>query len=72
ERLTAPEAEDRRDRLDPWTRERLPALAALAADWPRATAGDTLAHGDLRADNILLTPDDRVVFVDWPHVVRVI
>ena len=27
--------------------------------------GDSLAHGDVRADNILLTPD-RVVFVDWP------
>lgn len=70
ERLTAPAAGPLRARLDPWTRDRLPALADLAADWPRATAGDTLAHGDLRADNILLTTDDRVVFVDWPHVVR--
>jgi aminoglycoside phosphotransferase (APT) family kinase protein len=25
-----------------------------------------LVHGDLRADNILLTPH-QVVFVDWPH-----
>jgi len=55
--------------LDPWTAERLPRLAELAAPWPEAVTGDTLAHGDLRADNMLLT-DDRVVFVDWPHVVR--
>jgi Ser/Thr protein kinase RdoA (MazF antagonist) len=27
--------------------------------------GNTLLHGDARADNILLT-DDRVVVVDWP------
>jgi aminoglycoside phosphotransferase (APT) family kinase protein len=24
-----------------------------------------LIHGDVRSDNVLLTPDDRVVFVDW-------
>ncbi|WP_327357351.1 aminoglycoside phosphotransferase family protein [Streptomyces sp. NBC_01304] len=56
--------------LDPWTRRNLPALAELAAGWPDATAGDTLAHGDLRADNMLLTDDGRVVFVDWPHAMR--
>ena len=32
---------------------------------PPATAGDTLLHCDLRADNLLLT-DDRVWVVDWP------
>ncbi|WP_329341146.1 aminoglycoside phosphotransferase family protein [Streptomyces sp. NBC_00663] len=56
--------------LDPWVAARLPYLAELAAPWREAVAGDTLAHGDLRADNMLLTDDDRVVFVDWPHVVR--
>ena len=61
---------DVRDRLGPWTADRLPRLAALAAPWPDAVAGDTLAHADLRADNLLLTDDDRVVFVDWPHVLR--
>ncbi|MFF5499070.1 phosphotransferase family protein [Streptomyces aquilus] len=55
--------------LDPWTAAQLPRLAELAAPWPEAVTGDTLAHGDLRADNMLLT-DDRIVFVDWPHVVR--
>ncbi|MFC8349404.1 phosphotransferase family protein [Streptomyces sp. NPDC057280] len=67
ERLSA---EPTPDGLDPWTAEHLPALAELATPWPEAVTGDTLAHGDLRADNMLLTEDDRVVFVDWPHVVR--
>ncbi|WNI25744.1 aminoglycoside phosphotransferase family protein [Streptomyces sp. ITFR-16] len=56
-------------RLDPWAAQRLGDLAELESGWGRAAAGDTLAHGDLRADNILLT-GDRVVFVDWPHAVR--
>ncbi|THA67550.1 aminoglycoside phosphotransferase family protein [Streptomyces sp. A0958] len=56
-------------RLDPWAAGRLGTLAELESGWAQAAAGDTLAHGDLRADNILLT-DDRVVFVDWPHAVR--
>ncbi|MFF1380122.1 phosphotransferase family protein [Streptomyces sp. NPDC058308] len=59
------------ERLDPWIRRNLPALAELAAPWSEFASGDTLAHGDLRADNMLLTPDgDRVVFVDWPHALR--
>ncbi|PWI19646.1 aminoglycoside phosphotransferase [Streptomyces sp. Act143] len=58
------------DALGPWSMAHLPRLAELAAPWPDAVAGDTLAHGDLRADNMLLTDDDRVVFVDWPHIVR--
>jgi hypothetical protein len=53
-------------RLDPWARDNLDRLAALEADWPEAAAGDTLVHGDLRADNILLA-SERVLFVDWPH-----
>lgn len=52
--------------IDPWAAERLDELAALEARWPDAANGSTLLHGDVRADNILLTPD-RVVFVDWPH-----
>ncbi|MEU5097090.1 aminoglycoside phosphotransferase family protein [Streptomyces sp. NPDC020996] len=63
-------ASDTRPALDAWTLDHLPGLAALAADWTEAAVGDTLAHADLRADNILLTADDRVVFVDWPHAVR--
>ncbi|MFF2851409.1 aminoglycoside phosphotransferase family protein [Streptomyces sp. NPDC058001] len=52
--------------LDPWVARHLGPLAELSAPWREAVAGTTLAHGDLRADNMLLT-HDRVVFVDWPH-----
>ncbi|RJL32746.1 phosphotransferase [Bailinhaonella thermotolerans] len=51
--------------LDPWARDHLDELAARESLWAEAAAGDTLAHCDVRGDNILLTPD-RVVFVDWP------
>ncbi len=51
--------------LDRWTREHLTALADLEAGWEHAAAGSTLAHGDIRSDNILLA-GDRVIFVDWP------
>ena len=54
------------DRIDPWARKRLPELAALEATWTFHTAGETLLHTDLRADNMLLTADG-VVVVDWPH-----
>ncbi|MEU1472706.1 aminoglycoside phosphotransferase family protein [Streptomyces sp. NPDC005761] len=56
-------------RLDPWAARRLGALAELESGWAGHATGDSLAHGDLRADNILLT-EDRVVFVDWPHAMR--
>lgn len=49
-----------------WARRNLERLAALESEWEAASAGATLLHFDLRADNILLT-DDRVVVVDWPH-----
>ena len=52
--------------LDPWAAGRLDALAELEAKWEQAGAGETLLHADVRADNVLLTPD-RVIFVDWPH-----
>lgn len=53
--------------IDPWAASRLDELAALEARWPDAADGTTMLHCDVRADNILLT-QDRVVFVDWPHV----
>jgi aminoglycoside phosphotransferase len=52
--------------LGPAVRDRLDELAVIEATWTAAAEGDALVHCDLRADNILLTPD-RVVFVDWPH-----
>jgi aminoglycoside phosphotransferase (APT) family kinase protein len=54
------------DRLDGWSARHLDALAALEGGAAAAVAGDTLLHLDLRADNLLLTPD-RVWVVDWPH-----
>jgi len=53
--------------LDPWARERLGRLAALESGWPEACQGSTLVHGDVRADNVLVTSDDRIIFVDWPQ-----
>jgi len=57
------------DGLDAWSRAHLGDLAALEATWTACTAGDTLIHTDVRADNILLT-GDGVVIVDWPHACR--
>jgi aminoglycoside phosphotransferase (APT) family kinase protein len=53
--------------LDGWSLRHLDRLAELEARASEAAAGDTLLHLDLRADNMILTPD-RVVVVDWPHV----
>lgn len=58
--------DDRPPNLDAWSRRHLNALAEIEAGAPTAVAGDTLLHLDLRADNLLLTPD-RVLVVDWPH-----
>jgi hypothetical protein len=52
-------------RLPTAVRVHLDELVALEARWAEAVAGDSLVHLDLRADNMLLTPD-RVFFVDWP------
>ena len=53
--------------LDPWARANLTALGASAARGLAATAsGDTLAHCDIRADNILVRDDGRPIFIDWP------
>lgn len=51
--------------LDPWAARHLDGLAALGRRSVQALAGDTLVHGDLRADNLLLA-SGRVVVVDWP------
>ncbi|MDH6435681.1 Ser/Thr protein kinase RdoA (MazF antagonist) [Streptomyces sp. SAI-144] len=51
--------------LDAWSLSHLQQLADLEALWSQAAAGPTLLHTDLRADNILLTGDEGVVFVDW-------
>ncbi|MFL6117490.1 MAG: phosphotransferase [Catenulispora sp.] len=53
------------DRLDPWARERLDTLVALEEKAPDLCTGTALVNLDVRADNILMTPD-RVYIVDWP------
>ena len=50
---------------DAWCRDRLDDLVAAEARWEQVTVGDGLIHGDVRSDNVLLTDDERVVFVDW-------
>lgn len=64
ERLAADPPAD----LDPWLAARLPELRAAARRSLTALAtGDTLAHCDIRADNMLVRhADGRVVIVDWP------
>ncbi len=53
-------------RLDPWCVKNLSHLAELEARWPEAIDGQTLVHGDIRSDNILISQTGPV-FVDWPH-----
>ena len=55
--------------MDPWLRQHLDLLVAVEATAADAARGDTLLHFDLRADNMLLTPDG-VRFVDWPLACR--
>lgn len=52
--------------LDAWSTRHLDRLAALETSAAAAVAGETLLHFDVRADNLLLTPE-RVLVVDWPH-----
>ena len=52
-------------RLDPTFCEHLVQLVELEERALDATTGTSLVHLDIRADNILLTPDG-VFFVDWP------
>jgi aminoglycoside phosphotransferase (APT) family kinase protein len=53
--------------LDPWAAAHLDDLRS-AADRGLAAirSGETLAHCDIRADNLLVRPDGSVVVVDWP------
>jgi hypothetical protein len=52
--------------LDEWSRRHLAALQEIEAHWPPDLVGDTLLHGDLRADNVVLAPRRGAVVVDWP------
>ena len=57
------------EQLDGWARANLQRLVALEAGWAAGARGETLLHADLRADNLLLTEDRRVMVVDWPYAV---
>ncbi|MFE6104695.1 phosphotransferase family protein [Streptomyces laurentii] len=45
----------------------LPQLAELEAAWPALAHGDRIAHGDLRADNMIRDRTRGVILVDWAH-----
>lgn len=51
--------------LHPWEATHLEDLLELTLTAPAALDGASLVHMDVRADNMLLTPDGRVVLVDW-------
>ena len=51
--------------LDPWSRRNLRMLATRETGWIEAVAGDSLVHGDLRPDNMVLNSGGGVA-VDWP------
>lgn len=55
-----------------WLRGELPRLVPLARDGVAASDGETLVHGDFRADNVMLAtaPDPRVWLIDWVHAAR--
>lgn len=53
--------------LDDWTERHLHRLADIEAGWREASAGKTLVHTDVRADNLLIDRDGAFWVVDWPH-----
>ena len=65
-RLLRDERPSRLDSVDERSRCHIETLVAIEETVGRALEGDTLLNNDIRADNILLTPE-RTWFVDWPH-----
>jgi hypothetical protein len=51
---------------DPWILRNIDTLDRLAEQGLRDVAGGSLAHTDVRADNILITAANGAVLVDWP------
>lgn len=52
--------------IAPWAVPHILRLSAAEMHWVEAAGGDRLVHGDLRADNMLVT-GDGVKLVDWAH-----
>lgn len=50
----------------PWAGSNLETIQRVAADWRKAVQGNALVHGDLRADNMILTRRG-VLVLDWPE-----
>jgi len=51
-----------------WALEHLDDLVRWEQDALRVCAGETLVHGDLRADNIMISEGHgRAWLIDWPH-----
>lgn len=63
-------AADGRHGADPWAVARLDELVELAARTLPRLAGEAISHTDVRADNLLVTPQGRVRVVDWPWATR--
>jgi hypothetical protein len=56
------------DDLDDWEHRHIGRLAAVASGWRTWTAGDRLAHLDLRGDNALVDPrTGHAVLIDWSY-----
>lgn len=51
---------------EPWILNNLERLDQLAQSGLRVLGGNTLVHTDIRADNILITPNNEAILVDWP------
>jgi hypothetical protein len=57
--------------LDPWAAGHLDDLQAAARRGLDVLAeGETVAHADLRSDNLLVRDDGTVLVVDWPWAAR--
>lgn len=56
--------------LHPWVADRLDELVDLVARTHPRLEGDAICHTDVRADNLLVTPDGSVRVVDWPWASR--
>lgn len=56
--------------LDPWLAARLADLHALSLRTLPRLAGGSVAHTDVRADNLLVEPAGTVRLVDWPWACR--
>jgi len=62
------EAAERAGELGLWALENLEQLVRWEQDSLRVSAGTSLVHGDLRADNMLIDHEHaKVALIDWPH-----